>query len=279
MAIAHRSNAQREGASAHRNEGIAFEHLLVGEEGTKDNFILTVVTTEDEYKTPRHRHNFEQIRYVLKGEMQYGPNQIQKEGTVAYFGEGVHYQQKGSDGSETLLLQFAGPSGQGYMSQRQLRAGANELQSKGSFHDGVFVWGEDHQGRRKQDGYEAVWEYVNGKEVRYCKPRYLAPIIMNPSSFEYVPLRGSAGAAEKLLGRFNERGAEIRMIKIDASAEYVLKAPERPLVVAVMSGEGSADGEIYGPLSAWRILRGQETRLNAEFETELFIVGLPAFDD
>ncbi|HRX38043.1 MAG TPA: hypothetical protein P5072_01320, partial [Parvularculaceae bacterium] len=80
MAVAHRSNAQREGASAHRNDGIAFEHLLVGEEGTKDNFILTIVTTEEEYKTPRHRHNFEQIRFVLKGEMQYGPDHIQEEG-------------------------------------------------------------------------------------------------------------------------------------------------------------------------------------------------------
>jgi len=279
LAIAHRSNAQREGASAHRNEGIAFEHLLVGEEGTKDNFILTIVTTEDEYKTPRHRHNFEQIRYVLKGEMQYGPDQIQKEGTVAYFCEGIHYQQKGSDGSETLLLQFAGPSGQGYMSQRQLRAGAKELQSKGSFHDGVFVWGEDHEGRRKQDGYEAVWEYVNGKQVGYCKPRYLSPVIMDPENFNYVPMRGHAGVAEKTLGRFNERGAEIRMIRLDPGAEHLLKAPERPLVVAVMRGEGSADGELYGPLSALRVMRGEDTRLAAESETELFIVGLPAFDD
>ncbi len=279
MTIAHRSNAQREGASAHRNDGIAFEHLLVGEEGTKDNFILTIVTTEDEYKTPRHRHNFEQIRYVLKGEMQYGPDQIQKEGTVAYFGEGVHYQQKGSDGSETLLLQFAGPSGQGYMSQRQLRAGAKELQSKGEFKDGVFMWDEEHAPRRNQDGYEAVWEYVNGKEVRYCKPRYLAPVIMNPESFDYIPLRGKSGVAMKSLGRFNERGAEIRMIKMLPGAEFTLQATERPLVVTVMRGEGSAADDIYGPLSAFRVLRGGETRLKAEFETELFIVGLPAFDD
>ncbi len=279
MAIAHRSNAQREGASAHRNEGIAFEHLLVGEEGTKDNFILTVVTTEDEYKTPRHRHNFEQIRYVLKGEMQYGPNHIQKEGTVAYFCEGVHYQQKGSDGSETLLLQFAGPSGQGYMSQRQLRTGAKELQSKGTFHDGVFIWGEDHEGRRKQDGYEAVWEYVNAKEVRYCKPRYLSPIIMDPASFDYLPVRERNGVAEKTLGRFNERGAEIRMIKVNAGAEHLLRAPERPLVVTVMSGEGDVDGDIYGLLSAWRILRGEERRLKADSDTELFVIGLPTFDD
>ncbi|WP_425409868.1 hypothetical protein [Hyphococcus sp.] len=279
MAIAHRSNAQREGASAHRNEGIAFEHLLVGEEGTKDNFILTIVTTEDEYKTPRHRHNFEQIRYVLKGEMQYGPGEIQREGAIAYFCEGVSYQQKGSDGSETLLLQFAGPSGQGYMSQRQLRAGARELQAKGTFEDGVFVWDDEHAGKKKQDGYEAVWEHVNGKDVKYCNPRYVSPIIMNPDSFDYIQLRGHAGVAQKLLGRFNERGAEIHMIKMEPGAEYALAAPERPLVVAVMHGEGAADGEVYGPLSAFRVLRKEQVQLAAEFETELFIIGLPSFDD
>lgn len=279
MAISHRSNAQREGASAHRNDGIAFEHLLVGEEGAKDNFILTIVTTKDEYKTPRHRHNFEQIRFVLKGEMQYGPGEIQKAGTVAYFCEGVHYQQKGSDGSETLLLQFAGPSGQGYMSQRQLRLGAKELQSKGVFEDGVFIRDGDEEGRRKQDGYEAVWEFVNGRPVRYTRPRYLAPVIMDPESFEYLPVRDAPGVSEKTLGRFNERGAEIRMIKAQPRAKLALDAPERPFVVCVMRGEGRVDDELYGPLSAFRVLRGESAMLTAELETELFVIGLPRFDD
>ena len=278
MAVAHRSNAQREGASAHRNDGIAFEHLLVGEEGAKDNFILTIVTTEEEYKTPRHRHNFEQIRFVLKGEMQYGPDHIQEEGTVAYFCEGTYYTQKGSDGSETLLLQLAGPSGQGYMSQRQLRLGAKELQAKGSFEDGVFSWDPEHGGRRKQDGYEAVWEYVNGKPVRYSKPRYVFPIIMDPASFDYLPVRGASGVEEKSLGRFNERGLEIKMMKVQAGASFDLKASERPLVVCAMSGEGYANGEPYGALSAFRVKRGESAGLKADLETEFFIVGLPTFD-
>ncbi|MEZ5927985.1 MAG: hypothetical protein R3C55_05840 [Parvularculaceae bacterium] len=98
MAVAHRSNAQREGASAHRNDGIAFEHLLVGE-GTKDNFILTIVTTEEEYKTPRHRHNFEQIRFVLKGEDAIRPRSYSGRRHGRLFLPGTYYTQKGNDGS------------------------------------------------------------------------------------------------------------------------------------------------------------------------------------
>ncbi|MEZ5927984.1 MAG: hypothetical protein R3C55_05835 [Parvularculaceae bacterium] len=161
------------------------------------------------------------------------------------------------------------------MSQRGNCASARKsCGAKGSFEDGVFSWAPEHGGRRKQDGYEAVWEYVNGKPVRYSGS-YVFPIIMDPASFDYLPVRG-ASVEEKCLGRFNERGLEIKMMKVHAGASFDLKASERPLVVCAMSGEGYANGEPYGspPSSKARRKRGPQSGPRNEF----FIVGLPTFD-
>ena len=92
------------------------------------------------------------------------------------------------------------------------------------------------------------------------------------------PVRGASGIEEKSLGRFNERGLEIKMMKMQAGASFDLKASERPLVVCAMSGEGYANGEPYGALSAFRVKRGESAGLKADLETEFFIVGLPTFD-
>ena len=44
------------------------KHLLFGEDGSPNNFDLnTGLTGGGGWRTPRHRHNFDQIRYVLKG--------------------------------------------------------------------------------------------------------------------------------------------------------------------------------------------------------------------
>src|SRR4051812_9641085 len=42
------------------------------------------------YHSPRHRHNFEQIRYVIAGSATYGPLQAEP-GDCIYFPEGVYY--------------------------------------------------------------------------------------------------------------------------------------------------------------------------------------------
>ena len=42
--------------------------LMTGTPGTPGNFFYTLGSTESDYHTPRHRHNFEQIRVQIRGE-------------------------------------------------------------------------------------------------------------------------------------------------------------------------------------------------------------------
>ena len=49
-------------------------HLMDGEVGTRGNFMLGIWKSEGDFFSPRHRHNFEQYRYVLDGELNYNRN-------------------------------------------------------------------------------------------------------------------------------------------------------------------------------------------------------------
>ena len=77
------------------------------------------------WTTPRHRHNFDQIRYVMKGIYPYAKGKSMSEGTVAYFPESVHYgPQDRPEGLEMMVCQFGGASGSGFVSIALTPAGA-----------------------------------------------------------------------------------------------------------------------------------------------------------
>ena len=61
-------------------------------------------------------------------------------GTIGYFPEGTPYgPQSSSVSSLTLVLQFGGASGNGYMTLEQLEAGTAELKTHGTFERGCFA--------------------------------------------------------------------------------------------------------------------------------------------
>ena len=70
-----------------------------------------------------------------------------------------------------------------------------ELREEGEFKDGVFRRRADVEGRRNVDGYQAIWEHVNGRPMDYPKPRYPQPIFMDPENYEWVPAAGVPGVA------------------------------------------------------------------------------------
>ena len=96
----------------HREGNIEFKYLLTGEAGSPRNYELSIVRTQDHFESPAHRHNFDQIRYVLSGAFgEKGPLEL-KPGEVGYYPEGTPYRIS-SGNSEVLLLQFGGASGAG----------------------------------------------------------------------------------------------------------------------------------------------------------------------
>jgi hypothetical protein len=229
----------------HRGGGVSFRHLLAGDEGTPDNYSLTLVQVEQRYETPRHRHNFEQVRVMLEGRFGFGPGAMQEAGSVGYFCEGTPYTQRGEGPSLTLLLQCGGASGAGYMGFDALQRGIRQLATRGRFADGVFTWFDASGKKHNQDGYEAVWEHVNSRRLAYPKPRYQAPVILWPEHFGWLP--AAPGVALKRLGLFNERGLGVALWRFDPGALLALQPAERRELLYVQHGslepglpEGSA---------------------------------------
>ena len=99
-----------------RDGVLAQKHLLFGEDGSPNNYDLNVgLAGSGGWRTPRHRHNFDQIRYVLKGDYPYADKKVLPEGWIAYFPKSVHYgPQDRPEGLETMVLQFGDASGGGY---------------------------------------------------------------------------------------------------------------------------------------------------------------------
>ncbi len=252
-----------------------FHRLAEGEPRTPGNFIFEMVETTTDFFSPRHRHNFDQFRYQLEGEFDFDRNGRMKPGILGYFPEGTPYgPQTSSVRSLTLVLQFGGASGSGYMTQHELEAGTAALKSQGVFEKGVFRRNDDVEGKRNMDGYQAVWEFVNKRPMVYPKPRYHDPLMMDPASFAWVPLDGAPGVSEKPMGVFTERRTEAFFLRLDPGASY--RAAGRRLYF-VVSGNGDIGGTAYAKRTTLFADTGETATITAGAPTELLVLGLPRF--
>ena len=261
--------------------------VVEGEPGALDNFQVSYGQMGGDFNSPRHRHNFEQIRYQLEGVLDYGRDGKLVAGMVGYFPEAVYYGPQSQDPNiacKTIVLQFGGASGSGYLSQAEVQAGMQELRQEGEFKDGVFrrhplpnpppLEGEGREGagKRNMDGYQAIWEHVNERPMVYPKPRYPQPIFMDPTNYEWVPVAGQRGVSEKLLGVFTERRSEASFFRLDAGASFVARGKG---VYMVTHGSGSVGGQPLRALTTVYLDAGETATITAREETELLHFGLP----
>jgi hypothetical protein len=244
-----------------------FYDVLRGREGAPDNFFLSLSVLGGDFVSPRHRHNFDQVRFQLEGDFDFAADGKMHPGSLAYFPEGTRYgpQKALSDKSLTLVLQFGGASGNGYMSEDQFQQGLVELKSKGTFKDGVFTREKPEGGRVNQDAYEAVWEHVNGRELQYSPERYTRAVFMEPENFAWV-------SNTKLLGVFNERGTKLAFHRIDAGARLAL---DDNSLYFVCSGKG--DG--WQRWTTIYVDAGERTELRSTERAEVLQMGLTRFPE
>jgi hypothetical protein len=278
MKITHLQDARVVGAKAHRSGNIGFRYLLTGNEGSADNYALTLVDVPGEYTTPRHRHNFEQVRIMLKGQFGFGPGLTQEEGSVGYFTEGSWYEQHGDQPSQTLLLQCGGPSGSGYMSDTQLQQGIEALSRRGRFHDGVYSWNDGNGKLHNQDGYEAVWEHVFGRAIVYAKPRYETPVILYPDRFNWIPVPDTTGLSIRQLGTFHERGLQLVQLRLDAGCTAAL--PQIGIGTRLLfwlSGSGALGDAHCEAGAAAEVPAAEECSIGANATSVVYLIGLPDF--
>jgi mannose-6-phosphate isomerase-like protein (cupin superfamily) len=273
--IVHADEISDRAESQHRGGVSRRQHLLKGEPGTVDNFSVVIARPQDRY-SPRHRHNFEQFRYQIEGIADYGRTGKLKPGMIGYFPEGVHYGPQTQVPNQTLCVltvQFGGASGSGYLGRGAEADGTRELQKFGTFKDGVFHRNPGVPGKRNVDGFQAIWEHLNGRPLVYAPPRYEVPILMHPDAFHWAPVEGATGVHEKLMGVFTERRAEAGFIRIDAGATF--RARGRRDIYVVLSGAGTVEGQTWRRFSTVYLEKGDETTLAASETTELLHFRLP----
>ena len=111
MRVAKAESTDSANVGSMRDGVLAQKHLIFGEDDTSPlNYDLNMGRAgAGGWRTPRHRHNFDQVRYVIKGELPYGENLNLPEGWIAYFPESVHYgPQDRAEGLETSIPQTEG---------------------------------------------------------------------------------------------------------------------------------------------------------------------------
>jgi hypothetical protein len=117
---------------------------------------------------------------------------------------------------------------------------------------------------------------VHGREMIYPKGRYDAPIMMDAASYQWAPIKGAPGAAEKLFGVFTERRTQARLVELAAGAAYVVEGRG---VYLVLSGAGAAEGKPLQKYTTVFLDAGETGTLQARETTELLHYGLPDLSD
>jgi hypothetical protein len=279
MRVSEASSAERGVVGSMREGVLELRILLTGEDDTPTNFCMQMNRTgAGGWTTPRHRHNFDQVRYVLKGNYPYAKGKSLPEGWIGYFPESVRYgPQERPEGLEMLTLQFGGASGNGFLSVARREAANEVLKRKGEFKDGVFTYYDKQGNRHNQDGSEACFEEATGKTVSFAAPRYEDLVLMDPASFDWIP-DALPGVAHKSLGIFTERKTQLRLTRVDAGAAF--QAGGQPSIELMFLSKGSAeiDGKNYGPHAAFE-LRPDEgpVTVHGIAQTEFLRLVLPQF--
>ena len=265
----------------HPTGNIAFQHMLKGDPASPENFMYILGRQDGDFAMPRHRHNFEQIRLPIRGNMHIGPGLTLGEGQVGYFPEGLAYgPQEDPLGNAKpgerlqLVLQFGGASGYGFMSIEQRRKARDELEKEGTFIGPFF---ERPDGKREW-GLNTIWQHAFGVKLKYSRPRYRKVVVADPSRFNWLQIAGTTGADHKYMGSFSERGAWIEMVRVLGKCTWTSTDARARRLFVVLSGFGSADRKEVRCLTALDVEAGEMLTLNADETMELFLIGLPPIE-
>lgn len=257
---------------------LVFQYLLTGEDGALDNFVFLLARQEADFTMQRHRHNFDQIRFPLCGDMNIGERLVLKERQVGYFPEGLPYGPqvdplgRAQPGERLqLVLQFGGASGCGFMSMNQRKAAWAELAKAGRFEGPIY----HRPDGRKQWGLNSVWEKVFGERLKYAMPRYEHVVIADPQRFNWLPVSGAAGVQSRYLGALSERRVWTEMVRFGAGAHWQSIDVSARRLCYVLSGEGSVNGTPVTQNAAIEIGAGEACDMASSTGMELFMIGLP----
>jgi len=259
-----------------RTGKVGKQFLLSGDPASPGNFKFGLFHQYGDFYSPRHRHNFCQFRVQLEGLCEYGLSGKMKPGTIGYFPEGAYYGPQGPDSGDTYTatLQFGGPSGSGLLTPEQTAAAKKELLQFGAFEKGVFRPSPDVPERRNMDGFEAVWEHINGRKLVYPEPQYAAPVMMSPENYQWMPVAGVSGLEEKILGVFTDCQIPCALYRLQPGAAFTARGRG---IFMVMYGHGEVQGDTFRfrRYSSVYLDTGETTRFTSDEVSEILLLGMP----
>jgi hypothetical protein len=264
--------------SLHRAEG-AYKMTLVLRDHGVGGFELQLARYDEGFHASRHSHAFDQFRIGLEGPIKYGENLVLRPRMVGYFPAGTDYgphhtgQQESGQPFTFALLQYDG-TGEGFHCAVSRLDEANErLKKTGAFEKGFY---QSSDGTRVE-AWQASFREATGRTPVIPPAKYSAPIFMNMDALAWKKLEG-ARTQYKVLGVFGEPETRIEMLLLPAGESVTLAAIEHNVVVFVIDGEISGDGQSLGRWSSAFVEANDTMELRGESpQTELLVMKLPRF--
>lgn len=253
--------------------------LESGVPGVTMEYSLSVVP--DGYFTPRHRHNFDQIRYTLSGIQSTGLGDLAA-GECGYFPEGSYYGPQKQEGQcECLVLQFQGASGEHLLSNEEMNATyAKLLQAGGKFENGVYKGFKADGTPKNKDSYEAIWEEHEGRDLVFPPQRYRTPVMMLAENYRFWPDRKRPGIEIKHLGTFSEARTGIGFLRLLSGASLAAGVQEDAELRYLLAGSFEYDGRIWGEGTYMFLPNGAAAKqLRTQNGATFFVITLPMLAD
>lgn len=263
------------GLSVHRGNPRPYKTFPIETAVPGLNLQLSLSRITDFY-SPRHRHNFEQIRYAVEGSYSSG-KQTMKQGQVGYFPEGCYYGPQDQHGAALLLvLQFPGPSDGYYMTDAERDAAYERLKTRGTFSGGIYTTIAADGRKKNKDSFEAIWEEHNQRKLSYPPPRYAEPVVMDPSIFGWRAHSSEEDLDVKHLGIFGEDQTGLWFLRFKAGGSVRSERLAAPEIRYVTNGSVTYDGVEFGPGSYFYIPAGSPTKAAESADgCDLLVISLP----
>jgi hypothetical protein len=273
-----------------RSGGAMMQRLL--EDDTPDGFNFRIVRSqfqagEKAFRSPRHRHAFQQIRFTEKGLVNHAPDLNAAEGDITYFPRAAYYGPQEKDNGIGIALQF------GYHGEHQMgeawevyRDQAVELlKASGSFEGGVYTAIDPATGDKTrldavQAIYEKQYELRTGKKFEIPPEGYQSPILMHPSAFSYYEI--GPGVEVKTLGRFYDQpgpngDVRIGMVRLAKGGVYRFDADRAQLAWTLSAGL-AVDGTTYPERTFVYSPKGETLPITSGEFIEVYTIDFPRLD-
>jgi len=209
----------------HRQGTFRYVELGEGDSGSLDNFNLRLVESAPDFFSPRHRHNFDQVRIQIKGEFGFDSDGVMKPGIMAFFPEGTHYGPQTSQADTVqLVMQIGGSSRNGFISEKQRTEAVAKLAEGGEFKGGRY-FAKDRPSDVGVDAFQAAWEKAQGRPMVYPAKRFERPVFCDPTAMDWFADNKRVGVSHKILWNFGPSTVGLKLTRISAGNEAVLEGP------------------------------------------------------